>query len=191
MKRRRKPILGFVLPILLGLVLTAWARSTLRWDMVAWSDSSRFVYLLSSAGRVSFIEQKWDNGTAWRAGWSVESGATPSGWDREGRAHDGFRFAGLEWSDQAWWPAIDNNQIFASYYVPPHRIIAVPYWLITVVLSSPLLHALLVARRRRRRSARQLCPDCGYDLRATPRRCPECGASETTHATPAAGAAIS
>ena len=34
---------------------------------------------------------------------------------------------------------------------------------------------IILASRRANRIARNVCPNCGYDLRATPVKCPECG----------------
>jgi len=59
------------------------------------------------------------------------------------------------------------------------RYVDVSWWLSAV--SGALLPAWRVWRRAREqramRKAKGLCLRCGYDLRATPGRCPECGAS--------------
>jgi hypothetical protein len=60
--------------------------------------------------------------------------------------------------------------------------VAVPYWvLIALVFVRPVAFVVrtLVGWRRRRHLARGECLQCGYDLRASPERCPECGAKAT------------
>jgi hypothetical protein len=57
-----------------------------------------------------------------------------------------------------------------------HVEVAAPWWLITCLLA--LVPAFRLARRTLRRrpgTGAPSCPACGYDLRATPDRCPECG----------------
>lgn len=50
-----------------------------------------------------------------------------------------------------------------------------PYWLVVLLAGLFPLWQLAVHVRHRRRVATGHCRICGYDLRATPDRCPECG----------------
>jgi hypothetical protein len=57
--------------------------------------------------------------------------------------------------------------------------VVVTLWSLQTLLSvlPAAWVVLLLARRRRAARLRDapVCPSCGYDLRATPERCPECG----------------
>jgi hypothetical protein len=71
-----------------------------------------------------------------------------------------------------------------SGWVPRRRALSAPAWLVFGVISAPWLLIIRVRRRRWRirfRRAHGLCVHCGYDLRASTDRCPECGT--TTAAT--------
>ena len=70
--------------------------------------------------------------------------------------------------DRVLWTPVDRG---------PRRITSVPLW--APVLAGAALPVVRLWRRRRgerlRRVANRLCFRCGYDLRASPERCPECG----------------
>ena len=61
-------------------------------------------------------------------------------------------------------------------YPGPARGILLPYWSITALLTLPLAFAVWRSIKRKSHHNTGLCPICGYDLRASPTRCPECGA---------------
>jgi len=64
------------------------------------------------------------------------------------------------------------------------------YGLRSNVLTSTFLSSLVclafffAMRREKRKSMAGLCRRCGYDLRATPNRCPECGMPRTDREAP-------
>jgi hypothetical protein len=53
--------------------------------------------------------------------------------------------------------------------------IIVPFWLLEAITLAPIGVALAMRLRSQRRPRVGMCPTCGYDLRATPDCCPECG----------------
>ena len=67
------------------------------------------------------------------------------------------------------------------YYNSLRNVFAVqvPYWLVAIIFWA--LPSAWITRRLlgRPKDNTNLCPNCGYDLRATPDRCPECGTVAT------------
>ena len=55
--------------------------------------------------------------------------------------------------------------------------VSLPFWSLAALTGFPFLLSAVTFRRRCRaaRRSKGLCVHCGYDLRATPDRCPECG----------------
>jgi hypothetical protein len=63
------------------------------------------------------------------------------------------------------------------------HLLAGPHWfliLLTLILPAHWLHLHARLRRTLRRLRLGLCPTCGYDLRASKNKCPECGSAIPT-----------
>jgi hypothetical protein len=125
--------------------------------------------LLKSPNAVSPVP-----GTGWRLRPRRSSPISPAGIAKG--AQESLEFAGV-------------GRYRISFVVAPHQRHGVVVWLIphsyllTLFSLPPGLYLTLAARRglrRRSRRRRGLCLDCGYDLRATPGRCPECGRGPAT-----------
>ena len=81
------------------------------------------------------------------------------------------------WHDLGWIRGFN----FAN--IPSYTRLWLPTWLVVVPTILPLPVLITLRSRRRCRGQDGCCRKCGYDLRGTPGRCPECG----TVPAPAAG----
>src|SRR5688572_23395667 len=73
-------------------------------------------------------------------------------------------------------PSLWNRLGFFLLDRPEHGVI-LPLWALAIVAAVLPIHRAAAFARARKRRRIGVCPSCGYDLRATPDRCPECGAT--------------
>jgi hypothetical protein len=100
----------------------------------------------------------------------------------------GFRFGGLSGGSgivKPSGPGSINLHYTSRRRGSPLTVAAVtmPLWLFVLLgTSTGTLPSILKWRNRLRRQSREdrgLCANCGYDLRASPDHCPECGEQKT------------
>ena len=74
-------------------------------------------------------------------------------------------------------PVLSAMPVLGRLFVAttPARYVKVPWWSLLALTAASPAAAALSAFRRRRRGMAGICRRCGYNLRATPGRCPECG----------------
>ena len=140
--------------------LLLWTRSGWRDDWLEYRAGGLTKFaLVTSRGHLTIFCGIYWLGVEDLDGW--HHGSSPVGGDRF------LAFRGRY--------VIDGPRFSATDGLIP----SVPLWLVAMLFviapSIRALAALSPARRRDRRRQRGLCAACGYDLRATPGRCPECG----------------
>jgi len=200
--RRLFTLLSALSLLLCAAVAVLWVRSYQRFDLIdhATVEPQRYqvdvgfgaftlqrvrrVGLGSARGRVCFsryseygdsrrIRTEWPGG-----GWSYSTERL----DPDQIVAPGPDVAvGVEWDvlgfgrrHYTWTSAFGTSTGF-TYTLDETSL---PHWLLCLFTALPPAIAcarFARGRRRRRRSRRGLCRACGYDLRATPGRCPECG----------------
>jgi hypothetical protein len=196
-------VVGTVLTLSVAFVLVSlifWARSNSTWDILSGTrivgddtDSTVYITQLQSAEgtvKVFTVVERWRVGVSaldehyWNHGWVLDHwhgrlttkrqtypsinitiapppGALPA---RPG-AQD-FAWHGFEYHSDFRKAGPNDRQVRQVWF---------PHWPLAIIGMIPPIALFLRGARRRSRLRHGLCGACGYDLRASHDRCPECG----------------
>jgi len=163
MRQKLLTLATAVSAVLCVAVCVLWVRSYWRWDSLTLQTESRRIMVFSTGGGwdVEWLDYA---PPPYGFGWRWESGPDPQS------------FRAFAWPCGTEWAGIGYRRLVVDGLVVHDRLC--PSWFVALLtLTTPAAWSL--ARVRRQRTRKRLdagrCLTCGYDLRATPDRCPECG----------------
>lgn len=131
--------------------VTLWVRSYCGGLGVTYLGS-RIVWASCSEGMIAVDVRTCRDGWLYTGSWSLEG------------------YGGVELETPHGWAYFEGNDSWIHY-----RVWAARFWLLLPLISSPLAANIAMRYRRYRLLRCGHCPTCGYDLRASTNRCPECG----------------
>jgi hypothetical protein len=149
--------------MLLVVTSVLWIRSYWNEDVVSISSGRQLLVCESDSGTTAFV---WDTGFPHPQPVLV---TRPAG---------SGRLWLRSYVNEEGWHGIENNIQWRHVYettVTFRVAILRSAYLAMVTSLLPAIKALAFVFRRRK-NVRGCCSTCGYDLRATPNLCPECGA---------------
>jgi hypothetical protein len=172
----RLRLYGLVVSLIFTLAILALAVRSIGWaDVLTCRIGHRILSAKSVAGSISF-ECLYFSGPA------IEEFAQPHhpGGSRK-LSYDPYVRVEV---DDGWW----RREWFTGYYSrrtplnefnPPEEMrsthFTIPHWLLMIPFIAWSVWIAAKWPQETRRRIRGQCPRCGYDIRATLDRCPECG----------------
>ena len=175
MARRLANVLGFLSLLLFAVVLLLWVRSYLPDHLwFRWVD-----------GRLVVVAARDGLGAVNVKSYLSDEPSTNGGL----RALLNYLRAGVVPSRPLGAPplvlrrelGVERITVYFTAGNPPvFRVVTIPGAYLALVTAVPPLLWLAVWFRRRGRVGAGRCTNCGYDLRASPGRCPECGTAPAT-----------
>lgn len=153
----------FILTVLTAVIFMMWLRSFSVCDVISVSRQPKYdLWLKSQVGKIDIRIRMRS-----KPPHANERLKPPIEWKTEPISSTG----------STWFASFKKDR---SGITTPYQLDwAVPYWLILIPISLPLLtvgtHRAMIHQKRWSRKNGNLCSHCGYDLRASPERCPECG----------------
>jgi hypothetical protein len=172
--RRRLFIFASTVSLLLCVAtVVLWVRSYWVNDYVTWGTLRQSPQNCEIWGLVS-------NRGLCRVGWQDGNYVITKGFHYE-------RMPIFTWGDRTTllhrigfsYVAIDNMQLSGGFHCD-YRALLFPYWALAILAAICPTARFFGAFGPT--LAKSGCPACGYDLRATPDRCPECGTAVTRNA---------